>query len=339
MNKSQILRRSLQQPIGSGFHAGSTTEDVIQGIDLEGKVAVVTGGYAGLGLETVRSLARAGATVIVPVRNPDKASKALAGIPGVEMEQLDLLDPKSITAFTSLFLASERPLHILVNSAGIMALPRLTLDPRGYEYHFATNHLGHFQLTTQLWAALKRANGARVVSVSAWAHRLSPVVFHDPHFKNREYQPMLGYGQSKTANILFAVGADARGKADNIRAFSLHPGSIVVTDLGKNFTVEQRQAFGVLDHQGQPILDPAKQLKTVEQGAATQVWCATSPQLNGMGALYCENVEVAAVDSSPADHKWASDDSTKKLGVMPYAIDSKSAERLWKLSEEMLGYK
>jgi NAD(P)-dependent dehydrogenase (short-subunit alcohol dehydrogenase family) len=146
-----------------------------------------------------------------------------------------------------------------------MALPELTLDDRGYEYHFATNHLGHFQLTTRLLPALRAAKGARVVSVSAWAHRLSDVVFNDRNFTRREYKPMLGYAQSKTANILFAVGLDAREKENGVRAFSLHPGSIL-TDLGRNFTEEQRKAFGVLDANGKRILDPSRQLKTIEQG-------------------------------------------------------------------------
>lgn len=325
-----------QHPIQSGFTAASTTSDVIKGIDLAGKVAVVTGGYAGLGLETARTLAAAGASVIVPARDLAKARAALDGIERIEIESLDLLDPHSVDAFADRFLPSGRPLHILVNSAGIMALPRLTLDKRGYEHHFAVNHLGHFQLTQRLLPALRRANGARVVSVSAWAHRLSNVVFDDPFFQRREYQPMLGYGQSKTANILFAVGLDMREQRHGVRAFSLHPGSIVATDLGRNFGQDQLKAFGVVDSEGRPILDPQKQLKTVEQGAATQVWCATSPQLDGIGGVYCENVEVARLVPPEESTDWGPDDSTWKLGVMPYAVDPEGAERLWALSEELL---
>jgi NAD(P)-dependent dehydrogenase (short-subunit alcohol dehydrogenase family) len=325
----------LQQPIDSGFNAASTTRDVIAGIDLHGKTAIVTGGYAGLGLETTRTLSSAGATVIVPTRDVGKAKEALRGIVGVEIETLDLIDPASIEAFAARFLASGRPLHILVNSAGIMALPERTLDSRGYEYHFATNHLGHFQLTTRLLHALRAAGGARVVSVSAWAHRLSDVVYGDVNFARRAYQPMLGYAQSKTANILFAVGLDARERQRGIRAFSLHPGSIL-TGLGRNFTDEQRKAFGVLDANGERILDPSRQLKTVEQGAATQVWCATSPGLANIGGVYCENVEVARVVPPEERGDWKRDDSTRKVGVMPHAIDTANAERLWALSETML---
>jgi NAD(P)-dependent dehydrogenase (short-subunit alcohol dehydrogenase family) len=230
----------------------------------------------------------------VPARDLEKARHALTGIEQVEIAEMDLIRPKSVEAFADRFLASGRSLDILVSSAGIMALPSLTLDDRGYEYHFATNHLGHFQLTTRLLPALRAARGARVVSVSAWAHRLSDVVFDDVNFGRREYKPMLGYAQSKTANILFAVGLDAREEQSGVRAFSLHPGSIL-TNLGRNFTDEQLKAFGVLDANGKRIVDPSRQLKTIGQGAATQVWCATSPHLNGLGGVYCENVEVARV--------------------------------------------
>jgi NAD(P)-dependent dehydrogenase (short-subunit alcohol dehydrogenase family) len=325
-----------QKPIGSGFNAYSTTGEVIAGIDLTGRTAVVTGGYDGLGLETARVLRLAGAQVIVPARNLAKARANLAHVPGAEIWEMDLLDPASIDAFASHFLEFGRPLDILVNSAGIMALPELTLDDRGYEYHFATNHLGHFQLATRLLPALRAAGSARVVSVSAWAHRLSDVVFDDVNFARRPYQPMLGYAQSKTANILFAVGLDAREKENGIRAFSLHPGSIL-TELGRNFTDDQRKAFGVLDKDGNRVVDPSRQLKTIEQGAATQVWCAASPKLDGVGGVYCENVEVARI--APPDERsgWKSDDSTRKVGVMPHAIDAVSANRLWALSEEMIG--
>lgn len=326
-----------QEPIGSGFGPASTTSDVIGGIDLTGKTAIVTGGYAGLGLATACALSSAGARVVVPARDLQKAAEALKGIPNVEIEPLDLIDPASIDAFVKTFLTSGRPLRMLVNSAGIMALPELTRDTRGFEYHFATNHLGHFQLTTGLLPALRQAEGARVVAVSAWAHRLSDVVFDDPNFEHREYKPMLGYAQSKTANILFAVGLDARERTNGVRAFSLHPGTIL-TNLGRHFSIEQRQAFGAYDEHGNRIIDPVRQLKTIEQGAATQVWCATNPKLDGKGGVYCENVEVARVVPPDERSGWASDDSTRKVGVMPHAIDPKSADRLWALSERLLSH-
>ena len=283
-----------------------------------------------------RTLASAGARVVVPARDLEKARHALTGVEHVEIAEMDLINPKSVEAFADRFLASGRGLDILVNSAGIMALPNLTRDDRGYEYHFATNHLGHFQLTTRLLPALRVARSARVVSVSAWAHRLSDVVFDDVNFARREYKPMLGYAQSKTANILFSVGLEAREEQNGVRAFSLHPGSIL-TNLGRNFTDEQLKAFGVLDANGERIVDPSRQLKTIEQGAATEVWCATSPRLNGLGGVYCENVEVARVVPPNERSGWASDDSSRKVGVMPHAIDSVSADRLWNLSERMIG--
>jgi NAD(P)-dependent dehydrogenase (short-subunit alcohol dehydrogenase family) len=324
-----------QSPIGSGFGAASTTSDVINGIDLSGKVAVVTGGYSGLGRETARTLRLAGARVIVPARDVARAAAALAGIEA-EVEPMDLLDPTSIDDFGHKFLSTGQPLHILVNSAGIMAVPTLTRDGRGFEVQFATNHLGHFQLVSRLLPALRHANGARVVSVSSLGHRYSPVVFDDPNFERRPYDRWAAYGQSKTANILFAVALDERAKDAGVRAFSLHPGSIVGTGLEKYLSREELIAGGVLDADGNPILDPSRQLKTVEQGAATSVWCATNPKLNGIGGVYCENVEVAEIVSQrPAETTIA--DSTRLTGVMAYAVDPAAGEHLWTLSEKLLG--
>jgi NAD(P)-dependent dehydrogenase (short-subunit alcohol dehydrogenase family) len=324
-----------QHPIASGFGPATTAAEVVHGLDLSGRIAIVTGGYAGIGLETTRALHAAGATVIVPARDRDKARRALAGLSGVEIKALDLLDPAAIDAFASAFLASGRPLHMLVNSAGIMACP-LTRDARGYEAQFATNHLGHFQLVAALWPALRQARGARVVSVSSWGHRYSPVVFEDPNFERREYDRWAGYGQSKTANILFALALDARGEAHGIRAFSLHPGSIVGTDLKRYLSEEELRAAGVIDEMGQAILDPSKFLKTAEQGAATSVWCAASPQLEGMGGVYCENCDISPPVPQEDIVAWKLGDSTRKVGVMPYAIDRETAERLWTISEKLL---
>lgn len=324
-----------QEPIRSGFGAASTAADVIRGIDLTGKVAIVTGGYSGLGRETTRILWAAGAKVIVPARDQDKAAKALAGFPSVEIEAMDLMSPASIDAFAARFLASGRPLHILVNSAGIMACP-LMRDARGYEAQFSTNHLGHFQLVERLWPALRQANGARVVAVSSRGHRYSPVVFEDPNFNRRKYEPMSAYGQSKTANILFALELDKRGQAENIRAFSVHPGAIVATDLGRYGSKEQLLKIGVIDEHGNPILDPLRQLKTVEQGASTSVWCATNPRLAGKGGVYCENNDIASIVTNPAPMGPTSGaDSKGNYGVMPHAVDPEAAKRLWALSLEL----
>jgi NAD(P)-dependent dehydrogenase (short-subunit alcohol dehydrogenase family) len=335
-----------QKPIGSGFDAASTASDVINGIDLSNRVAIVTGGYSGIGLETTRALLSAGAKVIVPARDRAKAATALERLNDVEIEEMDLLDPTSIDAFASRFLASGRPLHILVNSAGIMACP-LARDARGYESQFATNHLGHFQLVARLWHALRQAKGARVVSVSSWGHRHSPLVFEDPNFKRRDYDRWSAYGQSKSANILFALALDRRGKAESVRAFSLHPGSIVGTGLEKHLSREELRNAGVIDENGKPVLDPARNLKTVVQGAATSVWCATSTQLDGMGGVYCENCDIAPL--VPKEHETNSSvDALSRfsqairqvgsmpLGVMPYAVNPEAADRLWRLSEQLL---
>ena len=305
---------------------------------------LVTGGYAGIGLETTHALAEAGAAVIVPARTPDKARHALSGIPRVKQKTLDLLDPASIDAFATEFLATGRPLHILINNAGIMAAP-LTRDGRGYESQFSANHLGHFQLTARLWPALRKARGARVISVSSWGHRRSPVVFEDPNFERRDYDRYSAFGQSKTANILFVLELDRRGKAEGVRAFSLRPGTIIGAGLGKYVSREELRAFGLVDENGKPILDPAKNTKTPEQGAATSVWCATSPQLNGMGGVYCENCDIAPVTPKDGEANALSQFSRLRQpgstshGVMPYAIDPAGARRLWSLSERLTGVK
>lgn len=324
-----------QLPIGSGFGASTTTSEVIGGIDLSGKIAIVTGGSSGIGLETTRALHSAGAKVIVPARDLDKAATQLQGIDGVEIEEMDLIDPASIDAFAERFLASNQPLHILVNCAAIGGMPQLKRDSRGYELVFATNHLGHFQLTARLYPALRRANGARVVAVSAWAHSRAPIVFKDIHFEHRDYSPAMAYGQSKTANILFALALDERSKADDIRAFSLHPGTIVNTGLSKYSPSEVLRAVGLIDQDGKPIIDPTKNLKTTEQGAATIVWCATSPQLDGMGGVYCQNCDIAPL--VPAEIETNQFGSMAR-GVVPHAVDPQTADRLWKLSEQLLGW-
>ena len=323
----------MQHPIHSGFNAASTAAVVIQGIDLTGKTVIVTGGYAGIGLETVRVLHGAGATVIVPARDIERAAKALEGLDRVEIEAMDLIDPASINLFAERFLASGRPLHILVNNAGIMAAP-LMRDSRGNESQFSTNHLGHFQLTNTLWPALKQAHGARVISVASWGHHRSPVVFADPNFELRPYDRLLAYGQSKTANILFALALDSRGKTDGIRAFSLHPGGIMHTSLKRYFTDAELIAGGIMDTDGNAIIDPARSLKTIEQGAATTIWCATSPQLDGMGGIYCQDCDIApfVTDELLGERKIGS----LPLGVMPYAVDAVAAARLWHLSERLI---
>ena len=325
---------ALQKPIGSGFTATSTSTDVMEGIDLRGKTAIVTGGYAGIGLETVSRLAAAGAKVIVPARDRNKAAKNLAGIAQVSIEVMDLMDPATIDAFADQFLATGSPLHLLINNAGIMWVP-LQRDARGYESQLATNHLGHFQLTARLWPALKKAGGARVVNVSSYGHQIAPFNFEDPNFEQREYETLSAYGQSKTANNLFAVELDRRGQAFGVRAYSLHPGSVNGTDLGRDAPIALFQQMGMFDADGNIFPEVAKKLKTIPQGAATTLWCATSPLLNNIGGVYCENADVAEPDLGNIEHQY-NEPSTLR-GVMPYSVNAANAARLWTLSEELAG--
>ena len=321
----------LQTPLHTGFNAASTAQDVLSGIDLSGKTAIVTGGYSGIGTETTRALRAAGARVIVPARDIAKAKAALKDV-DVEIVAMDLLDPSSIDAFAEALLASGAPLHILINSAGVMACP-LVRDARGYESQFATNHLGHFQLATRLWPALKRAGGARVVALSSLGHRYASVDVDDPNFERRDYDRWVAYGQSKTANALFAVGMDARGAAHGVRAFSVHPGRIA-TDLARHLSVEELQKIGALDELGHPVVDLARGMKSLTQGAATSLWAATSAQLDGLGGLYAEDCDIAVLTDADATLPGSADMSS---GVRPWAVDPVAAEHLWTLSEKLTG--
>lgn len=309
-----------QAPIPSGFGPHTTAREVLTGLDLSGKLAIVTGGYSGVGLETTRALAEAGASVIVPARTPDKARSLLGDIPRVDLEELDLMDPDSIDAFAARFVNSGRQLDILINNAGIMA-PPLVRDARGYESQFATNHLGHFQLTARLWPALKQAGNARVVSVSSTGVRFGGVDFQDPNFEHQDYNKWRAYGQSKSANALFAVELDRVGHAHGVRAYSVHPGRIM-TDLVRFMSDEEKSAAG-------------GEYKTTEQGAATSVWCATSPQLEGKGGVYCMDADIAEIITAEALQGLGQ----VMTGVLPWAIDPELAKRLWLLSEEMTGVK
>jgi len=325
-----------QHPIGSGFTAASTADEVGGGIDLSGRHVVVTGGHVGLGLETTRALSKVGASMTVGVRNPDRAAPALAGIERVEIGHLDLLDPTSIDGFITRYLDSGRDLHILVNNAGIMGGP-LERDARGYESQFATNHLGHFQLTLGLLPALRAAAGARVVEVSSWGHHLSDIRWDDPHFET-EYDGMVAYGQAKTANVLFSVELDHRWAGDGIRGYSLHPGGIASTNLAPWLTVDDLRSMGLVDDAGQPIIDPERDRKTPEQGAATTVFAATSPLLADIGGVYLQNSEVAPIDETVVEFNpdISAEPLETTVGVMPYAVDPESAQRLWELSEQLV---
>lgn len=324
------MKNTIQAPINSAYGFSTTAKEVIGNINLQGKIAIVTGGYSGIGLETARILAEAGATVIVPARNIGKAQKAIDGIKNIELETLDLMNPDSINSFAEKFIDSGRPLHILVNSAGIMA-PPLMRDDRGYESQFATNHLGHFQLTVRLWPALKRTGNARVIAVSSRAQRLGGVNFEDPNFEKTEYDKWKAYAQSKSANVLFAVKLDKLAREYGVRAFAVHPGLIPTTDLGR-FSLDGKATTQEIKNNGKKSVskEGANKFKTIEQGAATSVWCATTNLLDGMGGVYCEDCNIAEAVAA---------DSLKDNGVRPWAIDVELAEKLWQLSEELLGIK
>ncbi len=323
---------AIQQPAGSGFNAKSTASDVIKGIDLTGKTAIVTGGNAGIGLETAKVLAGAGATVIVPARDMEKARKNLEGIRNVEIEAMDLAKPDTIDAFAEKFLSSGRPLHLLINNAGIMWVP-LQRDSRGIESQLATNYLGQYHLVARLWPALKKANGARVVNVSSYGHQMAPFNFDDPNFRHRGYQTLQAYGQSKTASNLFALELDNRAKPFSVRAYSLHPGSIAGTELARDADTELFKQMGFFDDHGNMRPEILAGLKTIPQGAATTVWCATSPLLNDIGGVYCEDADIAALDQG----NFGNDNGLGTRGVQPYSLDEASARRLWDLSEKMTG--
>jgi NAD(P)-dependent dehydrogenase (short-subunit alcohol dehydrogenase family) len=309
-----------QQPIDSGFDAKSTADEVLAGIDLTGKLALVTGGYSGIGIEATRALVRAGAHVVVPARRPELAREQLAGIDGVEVGTLDLGDLESVRTFADRFLASSRTLDFVIDSAGVMACPETRVGP-GWEAQFATNHLGHFALVNRLWPAIE-PGGARVVAVSSGGHHRSGIRWDDIHFAT-DYDKWTAYGQSKTANVLFAVQLDDLGQDLGVRAFALNPGGIF-TPLQRHLPHEEQVELGWINEDGTPT-DPDL-FKTPEQGAATQVWAATSPQLDGMGGVYLDDCDIALpyVEGS-------------QPGVSDWAIDPEQAARLWDLSAELTG--
>ncbi|MFD6534215.1 SDR family NAD(P)-dependent oxidoreductase [Streptomyces sp. NPDC060184] len=312
------MTTSEQQPLGSPFSAASTAEDVLAGTDLSGKTAVVTGGYSGLGLETTRALAAAGARVIVPARRPEAADAALADVKGHEVVPMDLADLDSVREAARHISASVTRLDLLMGVAGVMATPERRVGP-GWESQLAANHFGHFTLACELYPLLAGAGGARVVLFSSAGHTLSDVRRDDPHFRTG-YDKWLAYGQSKTANALCAVHLDTLGRKDGVRAFAVHPGKII-TGLQREMDLQEQIALGWVDEHGD-VVDAT--FKSPSQGAATGLWAATSPLLDGRGGLYLEDCEVA--------HVSAPDDAMDAGGVRGYAVDPDAAARLWELS-------
>jgi NAD(P)-dependent dehydrogenase (short-subunit alcohol dehydrogenase family) len=323
-NSSSSITPSDQDLLTTPFGAETTALEVVEGVDLSGKRAVVTGGASGIGVETVRALAQAGAAVTIAARKVDVAAAVAAEIRSgtgnneVDVAALELTDRDSIDVFAA---AWEGPLDILVDNAGVMALPELTLAPDGHEMQFATNHLGHFRLALGLHAALAAApDGARLVSLSSRAHLNSPVIFDDIDFAFRPYTPEAAYAQSKTANVLFAVEAARRWADVGIVANAVHPGPILETGLARHMDQELLKKL---------VDSGAYTFKTTEQGAATTVLAAASPLLDGITGRYFEDCNQASLVTSAPEGTGG--------GVAPYALDPVNAERLWEVSLELLG--
>jgi NAD(P)-dependent dehydrogenase (short-subunit alcohol dehydrogenase family) len=307
------------------FDQDTTTTEALAGLDLTGRTILITGGSSGLGQESARALAAQGARVIITARDVPKGEAVAAAIrestgnAAVSVEQLELGSFANIRAFATRFLGTHDHLDVLLNNAGVMACPfGRTTD--GFELQFGTNHLGHFLLTVLLAPALVRGTRSRIVSVSSRGHHMAPVDFDDLQFERRPYQKWEAYGQAKTANILFAVGLERRLAARGVHANALHPGAIM-TELGRHLVPDD---IAFLQGRGG---GGGLQFKTVEAGSATSVFAATAPELEGRGGLYLEDCGVAAVN----------DASDATAGVRSYAIDPTRAERLWALSEQLVG--
>ena len=305
------------------FNAESTTADVIEGISLAGKVAVVTGASSGLGVETVRVLAGAGARVVMLARNKDKldevADDLRAANPAaiIATETVDLADLDSVRQAGAVIASKYPAIDLLINNAGVMACP-LSRTAQGFEMQFGTNHVGHFLFACLLVPAL--TGGARVISLSSAGHKFGRVDFDDPNYQHRDYEKWSAYGQSKTANALFAVGLDDRLKERGVRVFAVHPG-VIMTELSRHMVPADFEMLQARQPEGREMV-----LKSVEQGAATSVWAATSPSLAGEGGIYLEDCHIAQAATPGGDG-----------GVESYALDHADADRLWALSEELVG--
>jgi len=314
-----------QRKLPSGFGARSTATDVLAGLDLSGRLAIVTGGYSGLGIETVAALTCAGAHVIVPARRPVVARDALEarGLRDIEVDEFDLSELASVRRFAERFLATGRSVDILIDNAAIMACLEARVGD-GWESQFATNHLGHYVLTNLLWSALVEGGGARVVVLSSAGHKLCGIRFDDLQFTTG-YDKWLAYGQAKTANSLFAVQLDKLGAAHGVRSFAVHPGGIM-TELQRYLPAEEMIASGWMTADG----TVNERFKSPVEGAATATWAATSPMLDGLGGVYTEDCDIAepTVPDSP---------EARTSGVSAHAIDPEAAARLWAHSAELTG--
>lgn len=317
------------------FNDKTTALEVVQGHDLTGYEIIVTGSSSGIGIETARALAQAGARIVLAARDIKKLEsvaddiKQYTGNSNIEIEKLELDSLSSVDEFVKKFISKKRPLHILINNAGVMACPK-TITKDGFELQFGTNHMGHFALTLGLIPALKQAaelsgRKSRVISVSSLAHIFSDIDLEDINFNKRNYDPWVAYGQSKTANILFSIALSKIYEKEGIVSNSLMPG-VILTGLQRHLTKEEKLKFNLEDEKG----IPNPNLKSVEQGASTTVWAAIAPELEGKGGLYLENCDYSELkESSIEAHKSFS-------GYVKYAIDEEKAMKLWEISKQLL---
>ena len=320
---------NLQKPIISGFDSKSDADKIVKEKDLSGKIAIVTGGYSGIGLETTRALVAIGAKVIIPAKRTEVAVQNLEGIVSKEnIVEMDLGNLNSVRKFTEDFKESFGKLDLLINNAGIMACPETRIG-NGWESQFAVNHIGHFLLTKELMDTMAENGGARFVSLSSSAHSLTGILWDDIHFRNNSYDKWMAYGQSKTASSLVAIEFHRRMVDKGVSGFSVHPGGIL-TPLQRHLQKEEMVALGWMDEDGSPSEMAKNFFKTTSQGASTTLWCATSPSLNGIGGVFCEDCDIAK-------RKNEVDESLQRyFGVADWAVDTEEASKLWDVTEKML---
>ena len=319
----------LQKPLDSGFNSKTYADEITKDIDLTGKIAIVTGGYSGIGIETTRALINSGAEVIIPAKRSEVAIKNLEGIVSKEnVIEMDLSDLNSVKNFTDGYKENFDRLDLLINNAGIMACPETRIGDN-WESQIAVNHFGHFLLTKELMDMMAGNDGARFVSLSSSAHSLTGILWDDIHFLDNPYDKWMAYGQSKTASSLIAIEFDRLMEDKGVRGFSVHPGGII-TPLQRHLQKEEMVALGWMKEDGSPTELTKNFFKTTSQGASTTLWCATNPSLNNIGGVFCEDCDIAKIKSEV-------DESMQRyFGVADWAVDVDEASKLWELTDKTL---